>query len=106
MDHQIDGTNLVPKRSAKQKFRQQIFEAWNSECAYCGVPADTLDHVKPRHKGGNTVASNLVPACRKCNRSKGSEDWQDWFLRHDRWSEDRAMKVLKWLNCWHEMDAR
>ena len=97
MDHQIDGTNLVPKRSAKQKFRQQIFEAWNSECAYCGVQADTLDHVKPRHKGGNTVASNLVPACRKCNRSKGSENWMEWFSQQESWSLVRSTKIDKWL---------
>lgn len=97
MDHSIDGTNLVPKRSAKQKFRQQIFEAWGSECAYCGVPADTLDHVKPRHKGGNTITPNLVPACRKCNRSKGSEEWTAWFSRQDSWCEQRAARIRDWL---------
>lgn len=97
MDHTIDGTNLVPKRSAKQKFRQQIFEAWSGECAYCGVPAGTLDHVKPRHKGGNTVACNLVPACRKCNRSKGSEEWSEWFKRQQSWSELRLTRIQDWI---------
>ena len=97
VDHSIDGSNLIPKRHAKQQFRKQIFEAWGHECAYCGVPADTLDHVKPRHKGGATVASNLVPACKNCNRRKGSEEWQAWFSRQDSWTADRTLKIQDWL---------
>jgi 5-methylcytosine-specific restriction endonuclease McrA len=97
VDHCIDGTNLIPKRSAKHKFRQQIFEAWQHQCAYCGEPADTLDHVKPRHKGGATVTTNLVPACRPCNRRKGSEEWRDWFNRQDCYLLDREIAVLRWI---------
>jgi len=97
VDHLIDGSNLVPKRNAKQQFRRQIFEAWDNRCAYCGVPADTLDHVKPRHKGGATVAANLVPACKSCNRKKGSEYWLDWFTRQDSWTVERVLKIQDWL---------
>lgn len=98
MDHQIDGSSLIPKRSAKQRFRQQIFDAWQHCCAYCGVAADTLDHVKPRHKGGNTVTNNLVPACRECNRSKGSEDWHAWYATQPTWTVSRATKIQDWLD--------
>ncbi len=97
MDHCIDGANLIPKRSAKHKFRQQIFEAWQHQCAYCGDLADTLDHVKPRHKGGATVTTNLVPACRPCNRNKGSEEWQQWFNQQDSYLLDRELAVLHWI---------
>lgn len=97
MDHCIDGSSLIPKRSAKQQFRQQIFEMWEHTCAYCGVPADTLDHVKPRHKGGATVTGNLVPACQGCNRRKGSEEWREWFSRQDSWTADRVLKIQDWL---------
>ncbi|NBS68917.1 HNH endonuclease [bacterium] len=98
MDHQIDGSSLIPKRSAKQRFRQQIFDAWQHRCAYCGESADTLDHVKPRHKGGNTVTSNLVPACRECNRSKGSEDWYAWYAARPTWSAERASRIQRWIS--------
>ncbi|NDE59666.1 MAG: HNH endonuclease [Acidimicrobiia bacterium] len=81
VDHEIDGSSLIPKRSAKHRFRQQIFTAWQHVCAYCASPADTLDHVKPRHKGGATVTNNLVPACRDCNRKKGSEEWLSWYAK-------------------------
>lgn len=97
MDHAIDGTNLVPKRSAKQQFRERIFNAWNHCCAYCSAPADTLDHVKPRHKGGNTVTNNLVPACRECNRSKGSEDWLNWYMRQSTYNDLRISRIRAWL---------
>jgi hypothetical protein len=97
VDHCIDGSNLIPKRSAKHRFRQQIFEAWKHQCAYCGELADTLDHVKPRHKGGATVTTNLVPACRPCNRRKGSEEWQQWFNQQDCYLLDRELAVLHWI---------
>jgi len=93
----IDGSNLVPKRNAKHQFRKQIFEAWDHQCAYCGVPADTLDHVRPRHKGGATVTSNLVPACKNCNRKKGSEDWREWFSGQSSWTEARVQAIQDWL---------
>jgi 5-methylcytosine-specific restriction endonuclease McrA len=97
VDHCIDGANLIPKRSAKHRFRQQIFEAWQHQCAYCGDAADTLDHVKPRHKGGATVTTNLVPACRPCNRKKGSEEWQQWFNQQDSYLLNRELAVLHWI---------
>jgi 5-methylcytosine-specific restriction endonuclease McrA len=45
------------------------------ECQYCGIGLTprtaTLDHVKPRSKGGGTSWTNLVCACETCNRRKG-----------------------------------
>jgi hypothetical protein len=47
-------------------------------CAYCGAPAWTMDHVIPRSRGGSDDASNLVPACKKCNSSKGARTPEEW----------------------------
>jgi len=96
VDHQIVDSNLISKRNAKHLFRKQIFEAWGHCCAYCCLPADTLDHVKPRHKGGGTVATNLVPACKSCNRKKGSEDWIEWFTRQPFYCLNQAEQVRQW----------
>lgn len=41
-------------------------------CTYCGAPADTLDHIVPIVKGGDSSRENLTPACRTCNRRKSS----------------------------------
>lgn len=44
-------------------------------CQYCGVAFHaqelTLDHVVPRVAGGKTSWTNVVAACRPCNRRKG-----------------------------------
>lgn len=39
-------------------------------CAYCGGPADTLDHIVPVSRGGTNVWYNLTAACRPCNSRK------------------------------------
>ena len=97
-DHQIDETELLPKRSTKSRFRARIFAEWSHACAYCSEPADTLDHVVPRLKGGLTVRENLVPACRRCNGDKGSDDWREWFKDQPYWMLSREDAVHHWLS--------
>ncbi len=40
-------------------------------CAYCLSPADTIDHVIPRSRGGRHEWTNVVAACRRHNMQKG-----------------------------------
>lgn len=47
-------------------------------CAYCGDPAQTLDHITPRVAGGSDNRGNLVPACRSCNGSKSGRSLFEW----------------------------
>jgi 5-methylcytosine-specific restriction endonuclease McrA len=54
-------------------------------CAYCGDPHTEWDHLRSiiREKkptGYITEIANLVPACGKCNQSKGGNHWRDWML--------------------------
>lgn len=59
-------------------------------CHYCGkavirtikaVPTQaTIDHVKPKSKGGKTELDNLVIACLNCNRKKASKRYLDFFF--------------------------
>jgi len=54
-------------------------------CAYCGDPATEWDHLNPLVKnrkptGYVSEIANLVPACGKCNQSKGNKDWKSWML--------------------------
>jgi 5-methylcytosine-specific restriction endonuclease McrA len=41
-------------------------------CAYCGGPAQTVDHVVPRSRGGDSTWLNLVAACEPCNHRKAN----------------------------------
>lgn len=54
-------------------------------CAYCGDPSTEWDHLNPlvvnqRPTGYISEIANLVPACGKCNQSKGNKDWRIWML--------------------------
>jgi hypothetical protein len=49
---------------------------------YCG--ATEWDHFRPlvlgkRPTGYISEIKNLVPACGKCNQSKGNKNWKEWI---------------------------
>jgi len=53
-------------------------------CAYCGNKVTEWDHLRPLVKdkkptGYISEIRNLVPACGKCNQSKGNKYWKDWI---------------------------
>jgi hypothetical protein len=57
----------------------------NVRCAYCGDKSSEWDHlralvVKRRPTGFVSEIANLVPACGKCNQSKGNKPWREWML--------------------------
>ena len=54
-------------------------------CAYCGDKFTEWDHFRPlvidkRPTGYISEIHNLVPACGKCNQSKGNKDWRKWIV--------------------------
>jgi hypothetical protein len=59
--------------------RWEIWERDNFTCHYCGIRRGlTVDHVVPASKGGPSVASNLVTACRICNIRKGNRPYESF----------------------------
>lgn len=59
----------------------KVVAEFDSRCAYCmrKMRRLTRDHVVPLFKGGNHTISNIVPACRSCNSSKGTNTLEEWF---------------------------
>lgn len=53
--------------------KREVFRRDNYTCQYCGRQTShlTIDHVIPRHRGGQHRWDNLVAACPPCNRRKG-----------------------------------
>jgi hypothetical protein len=60
-------------------------DAPDVRCAYCGDKMTEWDHLRPlvvkqRPTGYISEIANLVPACGKCNQSKGNCAWREWML--------------------------
>ncbi|MGI9609018.1 MAG: HNH endonuclease [Acidimicrobiia bacterium] len=61
----------VPYRRTAPVTRRAVFGRDGHRCQYCGGPAESLDHVLPRSKGGDHTWENVVACCRPCNIRKG-----------------------------------
>lgn len=61
----------VPYRREVPLTRRAVLDRDDHLCAYCGTRADTIDHVKPRSRGGVHAWTNVVSACARCNHRKG-----------------------------------
>jgi hypothetical protein len=53
-------------------------------CVYCGDKSTEWDHLRPliinrKPTGYISEIANLVPACGKCNQSKGKKEWRTWM---------------------------
>ena len=97
---------LAYERVKKARRRQRVHKAggedyttaewyarmkeYGYKCVYCGAKRDrslrfgelTLEHVVPMPIGPNEL-SNIVPACHRCNSSKGDRDLLDWLKGQD-----------------------
>ena len=90
--------SCLSKQVAKRRFKREIKYGWGGLCAYCRCNrADTLDHIKPKSNGGSSLRSNLIPACRECNHSKGSQAWLVWFQEQHFYNEVAKELIEEWI---------
>lgn len=66
---------LPIKESQKTRLRRKIYEEQNGICGYCLTKLEhfdlmTLDHIKPKSKGGTMARENLIGVCFNCNQLK------------------------------------
>lgn len=60
----------VPYRARASLSRRAVFVRDEFQCQYCGRPAENVDHIIPRSRGGAHTWDNVVAACRPCNARK------------------------------------
>lgn len=99
--HYIAHLEIMDRKAARQYWRESIKACWDHRCAFCnGVPITdkslTLDHVKPRSRGGQDLTSNIVPACARCNSDKASRDWKAWYQLQPFYCPVREAEIQAW----------
>ena len=71
----------VPYRARASLSRRAVLVRDDFECQYCGRPAENVDHVVPRSRGGGHTWDNVVAACRRCNSHKENRSPADAGMR-------------------------
>lgn len=71
----------VPYRARVALNRRAVFFRDNHRCQYCNAPAENIDHVVPRSRGGTHTWDNVVASCRPCNARKEDRLLHETHLR-------------------------
>ncbi len=99
----LDVELTFPKKAIVRKSQRQIdanvswavFRRDGYRCRYCGkndVPL-TVDHVVTWESGGPSVQENLLSACKKCNRTRGSRGYVEWLMSDDYTRASKGLHV-------------
>ena len=56
-----------------QKIRKQVLRE-EPHCRWCGKPSVTVDHIRPKARGGSDARSNLQALCNSCRKIKDARD--------------------------------
>lgn len=94
------GLNSKFTRGDWKTCKEYFTEDGEIRCAYCGKPIKrvTIDHVIPITSGGGNAIDNIVPACSRCNSSKSSRPFEEWYREQPFYSQDRENKIKTYLN--------
>ncbi len=96
-DELLYNLEAITSSEARRKWRESIKEEWNYQCAYCGSEDNlTLDHITPRSRGGSDRITNVLCACKECNRSKGHTTWYDWYMQQSFFTTERLSDIIEW----------
>jgi hypothetical protein len=86
LDVQGPGKAILRKsqRQIDQHIAWQVFRRDGFVCRYCGAQAPlTVDHIILWEQGGASVEPNLISACRRCNKLRGSMEYCEWLDSSD-----------------------
>jgi len=83
-DPEISGVEYQQGTLQGYEVREYLLEKWGRQCVYCDEQHTplTIDHIRPKSRGGSDRVSNLTLACVPCNQRKNNQDVAD-FLAYD-----------------------
>lgn len=85
----------VPRQTRVAITRRSVFARDGHRCQYCDAPAENIDHVIPRSRGGAHTWDNVVASCKRCNTVK-----EDYLLEETAFRLRRAPRAPRsgvWL---------
>ncbi len=99
---------IVDPSPSKQEERE-IWEFFDSKCAYCGKPISEkkqghIDHLMPSSLDGQNNISNRVLSCATCNESeKRDMIWVEFLLKKNSTEyQFRSEKIHEWQKIHNE----
>ncbi len=85
----------VPYRRSAPLSRRAVYARDHFRCQYCHKPAESIDHIIPKSRGGAHEWENVVACCRRCNTLKSDRLLSECSLRLK--STPRAPEELVWV---------
>ena len=85
----------LPFRRRLPVTRRNVMHRDGGRCGYCLSPASTVDHIRPRSKGGKHRWENVIAACGPCNAEKDNRQLSEILgtpIRHTR-SMEWALRI-------------
>lgn len=105
--HKEEDRCRCQKRRAREKEAEASFttDEWefvkiefDNKCAYCGKALKLeQDHFVPLSKGGGYTKENIIPSCKRCNCSKHTSDFGEWYHSQPFYSAVREKHILQYL---------
>ena len=88
-----------------EKEWEDTLEYFNHSCAYCGITQDEhlkkfnerlhQEHIVPLTDGGTYTKDNIIPSCRKCNSTKGRQNFDYWYRNSKVYDYEKEHLILK-----------
>lgn len=61
--------------------KKYVYLRDDNQCGYCQDPANTIDHILPQSRKGQTTYENTVACCTRCNDKKKNRTPQEAGMR-------------------------
>lgn len=79
---------VAPRQTMSKASWQGILDRFDQRCAFCGENKTSEnrgiipDHLVPVTAFGELAPGNAVPACQRCNDSRGDGDWREFLAQN------------------------